>query len=185
MDVAVSGYGAGSKSFADHPNALRAVVGEAGGRLEREDIRVLETNLDDATPEVLGGLQDRLLEAGARDVTILPATMKKSRPGHLLKVITKPDDAEAVARRLAEETGTLGVREAAAGHRWVADRTFETVAVDLNGESHEVTVKVAADADGSVYDVSAEYDDAAQVADAAGVPVREVIQLAEATYRSR
>ena len=185
MDVAASGYGAGSKSFADHPNALRAVVGEAAGRLRQDDIRVLETNLDDATPEVLGGLQDRLLEAGARDVTILPATMKKSRPGHLLKVITKPDDVEAVARRLAEETGTLGVREAAAGHRWVADRTFETVAVDLDGESYEVTVKVAADADGSVYDVSAEYDDAARVADAAGVPVREVIRRAEAAYRSR
>ena len=185
MDVAASGYGAGTKSFESYPNVLRATVGEAAGRLEREDIRVLETNLDDATPEVLGGLQDRLLEAGARDVTILPATMKKSRPGHLLKVITKPDDIEAVARRLAEETGTLGVREAAADHRWVANRTFETVAVDLDGESYEVTVKVAADADGSVYDVSAEYDDAAQVADAAGVPVREVIQLAEAAYRSR
>jgi uncharacterized protein (TIGR00299 family) protein len=185
MDVAASGYGAGSKSFADHPNALRAVVGEAAGRLEREDIRVLETNLDDATPEVLGGLQDGLAEAGARDVTILPATMKKSRPGHLVKVVTKPDDAEAVARRLAEETGTLGVREASAGHRWVADRAFETVEVELDGETYGVTVKVAADDEGTVYDVSAEYDDAARVADAAGVPVRAVIRRAEAAFRNQ
>ena len=185
MDVAASGYGAGSKSFADHPNALRAVVGEAAGRLEREDIRVLETNLDDATPEVLGGLQDGLAEAGARDVTILPATMKKSRPGHLVKVVTKPDDAEAVARRLAEETGTLGVREASAGHRWVADRAFETVEVELDGETYGVTVKVADDEEGTVYDVSAEYDDAARVADAAGVPVRAVIRRAEAASRNQ
>jgi uncharacterized protein (TIGR00299 family) protein len=185
MDVAASGYGAGSKSFADHPNALRAVVGEAAGRLEREDIRVLETNLDDATPEVLGGLQDGLAEAGARDVTILPATMKKSRPGHLVKVVTKPDDAEAVARRLAEETGTLGVREASAGHRWVADRAFETVEVELDGETYGVTVKVATDDEGTVYDVSAEYDDAARVADAAGVPVRAVIRRAEAAFRNQ
>ena len=185
MDVAASGYGAGSKSFADHPNALRAVVGEAAGRLEREDIRVLETNLDDATPEVLGGLRDALAEAGARDVTILPATMKKSRPGHLVKVVTKPDDAEAVARRLAEETGTLGVREASAGHRWVADRAFETVEVELDGETHEVAVKVASDDEGTVYDVSAEYDDAARVADAAGVPVRAVIRRAEAAFRNQ
>jgi len=185
MDVAASGYGAGSKSFADHPNALRAVVGEAAGRLEREDIRVLETNLDDATPEVLGGLQDGLAEAGARDVTILPATMKKSRPGHLVKVVTKPDDAEAVARRLAEETGTLGVREASAGHRWVADRAFETVEVELDGETYGVTVKVAADDEGTVYDVSTEYDDAARVADAAGVPVRAVIRRAEAAFRNQ
>ena len=185
MDVAASGYGAGSKSFADHPNALRAVVGEAAGRLEREDIRVLETNLDDATPEVLGGLQDGLAEAGARDVTILPATMKKSRPGHLVKVVTKPDDAEAVARRLAEETGTLGVREASAGHRWVADRAFETAEVELDGETYGVTVKVADDDEGTVYDVSAEYDDAARVADAAGVPVRAVIRRAEAAFRNQ
>ena len=185
MDVAVSGYGAGSKSFADHPNALRAVVGEAAGRLEREDIRVLETNLDDATPEVLGGLQDGLAEAGARDVTILPATMKKSRPGHLVKVVTKPDDAEAVARRLAEETGTLGVREAPAGHRWVADRAFETVEVELDGETYGVMVKVATDDEETVYDVSAEYDDAARVADAAGVPVRAVIRRAEAAFRNQ
>jgi uncharacterized protein (TIGR00299 family) protein len=185
MDVAASGYGAGSKSFADHPNALRAVVGEAAGRLEREDIRVLETNLDDATPEVLGGLQDGLAEAGARDVTILPATMKKSRPGHLVKVVTKPDDAEAVARRLAEETGTLGVREASAGHRWVADRAFETVEVELDGETYGVTVKVATDDEETVYDVSTEYDDAARVADAAGVPVRAVIRRAEAAFRNQ
>ena len=144
---------------------------------------MLETNLDDATPEVLGGLQERLAEAGARDVTILPATMKKSRPGHLVKVVTKPERVEAVARRLAEETGTLGVREAAVGHRWVADRQFETVEVEFGGERFEVTVKIAADDEGTVYDVSTEYDDAARVADAAGVPVREVLDRAAAAWR--
>jgi len=185
MAVEASGYGAGTKSFESYPNVLRATVGEAAGRLRRDDIRVLETNLDDAAPEVLGGLQESLAEAGARDVTILPATMKKSRPGHLVKVIVKPGNVEAVARRLAEETGTLGVREAAAGHRWIADRTFETVAVELDGETHEVTVKVASDDEGAVYDVSAEYDDAVRIADAAGVPVRGVVRRAEAAYRSR
>jgi uncharacterized protein (TIGR00299 family) protein len=184
-DVAAAGYGAGRKSLEDRPNVLRATVGEATGRLERDDIRVLETNLDDATPEVLGGLQERLAEAGARDVTILPATMKKSRPGHLVKVVTKPERVEAVARRLAEETGTLGVREAAVGHRWVADRQFETVAVEFGGERFEVTVKIATDDEGTVYDVSAEYDDAARVADAAGVPVRAVIRRAEAAFRNQ
>ena len=183
MDVAAAGYGAGRKSLEDRPNVLRATVGEATGRLERDDIRVLETTLDDATPEVLGGLQERLAEAGARDVTILPATMKKSRPGHLVKVITKPERVEAVARRLAEETGTLGVRETAVGHRWVADRRFETVEVEFGGERFEVTIKIATDDEGTVYDVSTEYDDAARVADAAGVPVREVLDSAAAARR--
>jgi uncharacterized protein (DUF111 family) len=183
MRVEASGYGAGDKSFDEYPNVLRATVGEARGRLRRDDVRVLETNLDDTTPEVLGGLQERLEAAGARDVTVLPATMKKSRPGHLVKVIVKPADVEAVARRLAEETGTLGVREAAAAHRWIADRSFETVELDVEGERFEVAVKVAADEAGEVYDVSAEYDDAARVASETDVPIREVLRRAEAAYR--
>lgn len=191
LRVERSGFGAGRKSFDDRPNVLRAIVGEertdraddARGGLRRDEIRVLETNLDDATPEVLGGLHDSLADAGARDVTVLPATMKKSRPGHLVKVVVEPDDVGAVARRLAEETGTLGIRESAAGHRWIADRGFETVGVDAGGETYEVTVKVATDEEGAVYDVSAEYDEAARVAELAELPVREVIRRAESTYR--
>ncbi|QLD86899.1 nickel pincer cofactor biosynthesis protein LarC [Natronomonas halophila] len=182
MQIEASGYGAGTKSFAEYPNVLRATRGEAKAGLTRDGIRVLETNLDDATPEVLGGLQKRLTDAGARDVTILPATMKKSRPGHLIKVIVKPEDVQAVARRLAEETGTLGIRETAASHRWIADRRFETVELDIDGETYEITVKVASDEDGGVYDVSAEYDDALAVAEETDLAVREIVRRAEAAY---
>ncbi|QZP38789.1 nickel pincer cofactor biosynthesis protein LarC [Halobaculum magnesiiphilum] len=188
LRVEESGYGAGGWTFPDRPNVLRAVVGEAErSGLVRDDVAVLETNLDDAAPEVLGGLQDTLADAGARDVSILPATMKKSRPGHLVKVICRPEDADRVARRLAEETGTLGVREGGASHRWIAERRFETVELALaeDGAPHEIPVKVASDADGDVYDVSAEYDDAAAAAREAGVPVREVLRRAEALARER
>jgi uncharacterized protein (TIGR00299 family) protein len=182
MRIEASGYGAGTKSFAEYPNVLRATLGEATAGLTRDGIRVLETNLDDATPEVLGGLQKRLKDAGARDVTILPATMKKSRPGHLVKVIVKPDDVQAVARRLAEETGTLGIRETAATHRWIADRRFETIELDIDGETHEITVKIATDADGDVYDASAEYDDALALAGETDLTVREIVRRAESAY---
>ncbi|WP_136601009.1 nickel pincer cofactor biosynthesis protein LarC [Salinigranum halophilum] len=185
LNVSASGYGAGTKSFEEHPNVLRAVVGDGSGGLRRDDITVLETNLDDATPEVLGGLQESLVAAGARDVSVLPATMKKSRPGHLVKVITKPEDAERVAHRLAIETGTLGIREHGAGHRWVAERAFETVTLDIAGEAYDVSVKVASTTDGEVYDVSAEYDDAAAVARATDLPIRTVVQRAEAAARER
>ncbi|WP_224448999.1 nickel pincer cofactor biosynthesis protein LarC [Haloprofundus salilacus] len=177
--VRESGYGAGGYDFPDHPNVLRALVGDGGSRLTREEITVLETNLDDAPPEVLGGLQETLADAGARDVSILPATMKKSRPGHLVKVIVRPADAERVARKLAEETGTLGVREHGAGHRWVASRVFETATLEVDGERYEVSVKVASDADGVVYDRSAEFDDAMVVTRETGLAVREVMRRAE------
>ena len=184
LDVDAVGYGAGGYDFPERPNVLRALVGGGSGGLDRESITVLETNLDDAAPEVLGDLQRSLTEAGARDVTIVPTTMKKSRPGHLVRVIVKPDDAARVARRLAVETGTLGVREHGAGHRWVADRTFRTAELDVDGETHEVPVKVASDRDGDIYDYSAEYDDAAAVAEATGLPVREVLRRAEAAVRT-
>ncbi|RDZ34997.1 MULTISPECIES: nickel pincer cofactor biosynthesis protein LarC [unclassified Haloferax] len=178
MSVESSGYGAGGWEFPDHPNVLRAVVGDGGSRLVRDEITVLETNLDDAPPEVLGGLQATLKDAGARDVTIVPTTMKKSRPGHLVKVVVKPEDAERVAYRLAVETGTLGIREHGAGHRWTARREFETATLDIDGDDYEVSVKVASDADGVVYDRSAEYDDALAVANETGVPVREIMRRA-------
>jgi uncharacterized protein (DUF111 family) len=131
----------------------------------------------------LGGLQETLKDAGARDVSIISATMKKSRPGHLVKVVVKPEDAERVARRLAEETGTLGVREHGAGHRWIADREVRAVAVEIDGERYDVDVKIGRDTDGTVFDVSAEYDDAAAVAAETDLAVREVARRAEAAYR--
>ncbi|QIO23698.1 nickel pincer cofactor biosynthesis protein LarC [Haloarcula sp. JP-L23] len=179
LTVDSAGYGAGGWTFEDRPNVLRALVGQSEGPLRRDDITVLETNLDDAPPELLGDLQRSLAAVGARDVSVLPATMKKSRPGHLVKVVCKPEDADRVARRLAEETGTLGVREHGAGHRWVADRSFETATLTVDGEAYEVTVKVASDSHGEVYDVSAEFDDAAAVADATDRPVREILRRAE------
>jgi uncharacterized protein (TIGR00299 family) protein len=181
LRVEGAGYGAGGYSFPAHPNVLRAVVGTGDG-LRREPITVLETNLDDATPEVLGGLQETLTEAGALDVSVLPATMKKSRPAHLVKLICEPGDAERLAHRLAEETGTLGVREAGASHRFVADREVRTVAVELEGGRFDVDVKVA-QTDGEVYDLSAEYDDALAVARETDLPVREVLRRAEELAR--
>jgi len=183
MQVGASGYGAGTLSLADRPNVVRAVVGDTKSRLVRDEIRVLETNLDDASPELLGSLQRSLKQVGARDVSILPVTMKKGRPGHLVKVIVRPPDVQAVARRLAEETGTLGVRETGAGHRWVANRSFETAELEIDGETFGVSVKVASDADGTVYDVSAEFDDADAVAERTGLSVREVMRRAEAQLR--
>jgi len=180
LDVTASGYGAGGYDLERHPNVLRALVGGERDGLSRDAITVLETNLDDATPEVLGGLHESLSEAGARDVSVIPATMKKSRPGHLVKVVVKPEDAERVARRLAAETGTLGVREHGAGHRWIADREVRPVQIEVGSETYVVDVKLGLDDEGTVFDVSAEYDDAAAVARETDLPVREVIRRAEA-----
>jgi len=182
LTIDESGYGAGGYSFDTHPNVLRALVGTAGGGLRRDSITVLETNVDDAPPEILGGLQESLVDAGALDVSIVPMTMKKSRPGHLVKVIVKPEDAQRVAQRLAEETGTLGIREHGAGHRWIADRDSRIATISHDGTRYEVAVKLAR-TDGEVYDVSAEYDDALAVSAETGLAVRDVMRRAETAMR--
>jgi uncharacterized protein (TIGR00299 family) protein len=185
LSLSASGYGAGGYDFPERPNVLRGLLGDARAELRREDIRVLETTLDDATPEILGGLQDSLRAVGARDVTVLPATTKKSRPGHVVQVIIKPEDTERVARRLAEETGTLGVREGSARHRWVADREIRSVTLEIEGSEYAVDVKIASDSEGEVYDVGAEYDDATSVARETDLPIREVMRRAESKAETR
>ncbi len=182
MTVEASGYGAGSRDVEGRPNVLRATVGDHTGSLAREPITVLETNVDDVSPELLGSLQETLVDAGAVDVTVVPTTMKKSRPGHLVRVVTAPADAERVAERLATETGTLGVREHGSGHRWVADREERTVDLEIDGTAYTVGVKVGRAGD-DVFDISAEFDDALAVARETDRAVKEVMRLAETAAR--
>lgn len=179
LSIETVGYGAGDRSFPGRPNVLRVLVGEETGRLVEEDIAVLETNVDDVTPEVIGELQRQLNDVGALDVSVSPLTMKKSRPGHLIRVIATPEDEERIARRLARETGTLGVRAVSGAHRWVADREMRTVDVEIGGGSHEIGVKIARDRTGDIFDISAEFDDARRVAEQTNRPVRKIMRLAE------
>lgn len=179
LSVSSVGYGVGAYEFADRPNILRAIVGTVDGALRREDIHVLETHVDDATPELLGYLQERLREVGALDIACVPGTMKKSRPGHVITVVVRPSDAARVARTLAVETGTLGVRSTAATHRWVADREIRSVTIDVGGQTYPIDVKVARDSDGTVFDRSAEFDDAASIARAENRPITDIMRLAE------
>jgi len=162
----------GTPGSAENPFVRRGPDDTAG------DLRVLETVVDDVSPELLGRLQERLTAIGAHQVTVLGLTTKGSRPGHLVRATVPPSDADAVARRLARETGTTGVRELRAAHRFVADTRTVTASLDIDGETYEVAVKLAS-IDGEVYDVSAEYTDAARVADATDRPVAAVMARAE------
>lgn len=183
MDLDTTGYGTGDRRYPDRPNVLRGLLGTTTGRLTTEDVVLLETIVDDVTPETIGALQETLPEVGALDVAAIPATMKQSRPGQLIQVIVTEADADRVARRLAEETGTLGVREHPLQHRFVAEREIETVELELDNRTYEVSVKVAMDDAGRIYDVSAEDADARRVATDSNLPVREIRRLAEQAFR--
>jgi len=172
------GYGAGLQDL-DLPNVLRVVLGEVDDSLVKEQIEVIETNVDDVTGEVLGNLIDRLIELGAKDVCVIPATMKKGRSGHIIKVISESKDTSNIARKIMEETGSLGVRVMPTKHRLIALRKLDSVTIDIGGVNREVTVKIATDTKGKLLGVSAEFEDAKRVAKEFGVPVRDVIKKAE------
>lgn len=184
VHLEVTGYGAGDRRYPERPNVLRGLLGDVSGELEREDVVLLETIVDDVTGETIGALHESLSEVGALDVAALPATMKHSRPGELIQVVVNEADADAVARALAVETGTLGVREIPVTHRFVAHRTIESVEIEVDGRQFELEVKVATDDEGTLLDVSTEDADARRIARETGMSVREVRRRGEATYHA-
>lgn len=173
-----TGYGAGDADT-EAPNVLRTVLMDLRDDTSGDLVEVLETNVDDVTGEVLGNLFDRLLELGAKDVTVTAVTMKKGRPGHIIRVVTAPCLSAALAREIMKETGTLGIRVLTARHRFTATRRIELVTFSLGMETFETPVKIAADQSGVVLHVSAEYENCRKIANATNLPLKEVIRRAE------
>ncbi len=174
MKVEKIGYGAGTRDFPGQANVVRLTVGEAQSALKvsEEMITVLEANLDDLNPQVFGYVMDRALEEGALDVFGVPVQMKKSRPGMVLTVLCRPEDAVKLTQLLFTETSTLGVRRReerrqALARKWV---TVET-------EWGEVRLKIAS-MNGTVTNYAPEYEDCKKIAAANRVPLKTVMQAA-------
>lgn len=169
MTVRAIGVGAGTKDFLDQPNVLRVFVGdvESGTSVERDQVWVLETNLDDVPGEVVGFCMEELLAAGALDAYTIPLGMKKNRPGVLLGVIAPLHAREAMETILFRQTGTFGVR------RYRAERgKLRREAVSV--ETPWGPVKAKRGWRGGLELVTPEYDDCARLAREQGVPLREV-----------
>jgi len=176
------GYGAGDSELAG-PNVLQGILSELDSCLIPDIIEVLETNADDVSGEVLGNLFEELLAMGARDVAILPATMKKGRPAHVIKVIAKPEDTAKLARKIIIETGSLGVRVIPTRHRLMAARRIESVKFEIEGQTYESAVKIARDSEGILLNISAEFEDCKKIAKTTGIPVKEIMRKVEEAGR--
>jgi hypothetical protein len=169
MRIKAIGYGAGDRDFMEHANVVRVMVGEPSGAPESTTVSVIEANIDDASPQVIAYAAEKLLDAGALDVTVLAAQMKKCRPGVILQVLAAPEAREELVALLFRETTTLGVRFYAAERR-VQPREFVEVTTKFG------PVRIKAGADG----FAPEFEDARHVATASGVALKQV--LAEAAY---
>jgi len=176
------GYGLGTRDHRSRPNVLRAVLGEMTAApaatpapahdWETDTVTVLETNLDDINPEILGWVSQRALAAGALDCFHTPIQMKKGRPAALLTVLCEPAQADSLTELLLRETTAFGVRRHAAERRKL-QREFVTAATPHG----PVTVKLGR-LDGRVVQASPEFESCRAAAEQAGVPLRSVYEAA-------
>jgi pyridinium-3,5-bisthiocarboxylic acid mononucleotide nickel chelatase len=181
MKIEKSGYGAGSRDFPGHPNVVRLTIGEAASsalaaKTASEMISVLEANLDDLNPQVFGYVMDRLFEEGALDAFAMPVQMKKNRPGTLLTVLCKPEDASRLTQLIFSETTTLGVRRRDEMRQTLA-RRWENVRTAWG----DVRIKIAS-MNGTVTNYAPEYEDCRRIAAEHHVPLKTVIQEAARAY---
>jgi pyridinium-3,5-bisthiocarboxylic acid mononucleotide nickel chelatase len=168
-----SGYGAGTREYQDFPNVLRVLIGEtedAGATDER--LWMIETNLDDASPQIIGYVMDRVLESGALDCFFTPVQMKKNRPGVLLSVLCGAGEKETVMKLLFTETTTLGVRSYE-----VTRRALQRSVVRVETQYGPIDVKVA-HLDGRVVNEMPEFEQCRQAAANANVPLKIVEEAA-------
>lgn len=175
------GIGGGTRDT-ERPNVCRVLIGEAASSetaARVETCVLLETNIDDQTPEALGHAIELLLERGALDAWVTPIVMKKSRPAFALSILTTPDDEERIANEVFRHTSTIGLRR-----RTSARRVLEREIVTVQVAGHHVRVKIARLA-GDVVNVAPEHDDCASVARATNTPLSDVYADAAATARRR
>ena len=180
MQISATGYGAGTRNPKGFPNALRVLIGESERTDATTDERLLmiETNIDDMSPQLFGHVMERAFELGALDCYFTPVQMKKNRPGMLLSILCRPDEREKFLQMLFVETTTIGARSYEVDRRALPRQT-----VRVQTKFGAIDVKVVH----SNGDVKAmpEFEQCRAVAQESGVALREVQDAARAAYLSQ
>ncbi len=169
MRLQAIGYGAGGRDL-PIPNLLRLLIGEQEEGIEH--LLLLETNVDDASPELLGYTMEKLLAAGALDVFFTPIQMKKNRPAVMLSVLGPPQNAQLLETILFRETSTLGIRR-----QMIERRALERYEQTVETPYGAIRVKAARLPDGNLKHAP-EYEDCKRAAEMHGVPLRIVYEAA-------
>jgi len=180
MKIEASGYGAGTRNPKGFPNALRVFVGDPDAPSDADEtLLMIETNIDDMSPQVFGHLMDRAFELGALDCYLTNTQMKKNRPGILVSILCRPNDREKFLHLLFAETTTIGARSYEVHRRALAR---ETIRVET--QFGLIDVKVALGNNGSV-NVMPEFEQCRAAALTANVPLVKVQDAARQAYLSQ
>ena len=172
------GYGAGTREYENFPNVLRVMVGESDLTGNDENLWMIETNLDDISPQILGHVMDRAFELGAKDCYFTSVQMKKNRPGVLLSVLCDAEKKDAMMALLFVETTTLGVRTYE-----VIRRSLQRELVAVETPYGKIDVKVAT-LNGRVVNAMPEFEQCREAALKAGVALKEVEAAATLSFEA-
>jgi uncharacterized protein (TIGR00299 family) protein len=181
MRLQAQGFGAGTREMSDRANVLRVLLGQPLGQAMPEsppDVLLIETNIDDMNPQLIGPLIDALLAAGAVDAWATPILMKKGRPALMVAALAAGDTEATVTQAFFEHSSTIGVRS-----RPVARTVLERSRAVVKTAHGEVPVKLSA-WQGRVLSATPEFEDCRRLASAAGVPVRVVLTAAAAAAQA-
>ena len=167
------GYGAGKKDFEEFSNVLKIVQGQKVSNLVQDSVKILETNVDDVSGEVLGNMIEKIMSIGAKDVTISSAITKKGRPTHLISVICDSSSVNSILELLIKETGTLGVR-VRTSERFTVPRTKKSIPVTIDGQNFTVHYKTS---NSGFNNFKLEFDDVKTVSNSLNKTFRETEEL--------
>jgi len=157
MKIKAIGYGAGKKNFDGFSNVLKVVLGEKTKDFQKDVVQVLETNVDDVSGEILGNMIEKIMNSGAKDVTISSAITKKGRPTNLVSVICDSHCMNEIIDLLVSETGTLGVR-VRTSERFTVPRTIEKIPITIQDSNFQIRCKISYDG-ASIKNFKVESDD--------------------------
>lgn len=169
-----SGYGVGGWELEDRPNLLRGILYEESTSIHSNNqVQLLETHIDDSTPEQLGNLLELLFLAGALDAGYIPLQMKKNRPGNLLTVVCRPEQAEELATLIMRESSAIGVRSSSCD-RYRLNRRSAKVETDIGSARVKLIFE-----DQQFLRLTPEYDDCRELAHKSGQPLQQVYRRVE------
>ena len=182
MKIQSIGYGAGEKNFEGFSNVLKVVQGITSTKLQLDTVKILETNVDDVSGEVLGNMIEKIMAHGAKDVTISSAITKKGRPTNLVSVICDSDTMNSIMDLLVTETGTLGVR-VSTSERYIVPRSVKTISVNIQGQSFDVRYKTRDLNNGSHFKI--ESDDIKEISGTLCISFKETEELLNQEVRKK
>ena len=170
MNISSIGYGAGQKDFELFSNVLKIVQGNQG-KMEMDSVKILETNVDDVSGEILGYLIEKIMKVGAKDISIYPGITKKGRPTNLISVMCDDEKIETIIDILVLETGTLGVR-ISDSNRLIVSRTNHSFSLTFQGKSFEINYKKSTYKEKTHFKI--EFEDLKNISETLDKPIRDV-----------